>query len=89
MAKSDISWRRLSPEGEKVEVYAHHLGDQWKFFTRGGRSDQWRAVVSPPLEDWLALLDGIRRRIGRGSLRPEETGRVERAIRERFPDAEF
>jgi hypothetical protein len=89
MAKSDISWKRLSREGEKVEVYAHHLGDQWKFYTRGQRYDRWQAVATPPLEDWLALLDAIRRRIGRGSLRPEELVRVKNAIRTRFPEAEF
>jgi hypothetical protein len=89
MARAEISWRRRSPEGEPVQVYAHHVGDQWNFFAREARYDQWRPVDNPPLEDWLELLDGVRRRVGRGFLRPEEIGRVERSIRERFPGAEL
>jgi hypothetical protein len=41
------------------------------------------------LEDWLELLDSVRRRAARRLLRPEEPGRVEKRIRELFPDAEF
>jgi hypothetical protein len=46
-------------------------------------------VENPPLEDWLDLLDGVRRRLGRGLLRAEEVVRVERSIRERFPNADL
>ena len=89
MSKSAITWKRLSPEGDKVEVEARRAGDHWRFATRARRFEQWQAVASPPLEDWLTLLDAIRRRIDRGLLRPEEVGRVEEVIRERFPDAEL
>jgi hypothetical protein len=88
MAKAEISWRRRSPEGETIQVYARHVGDQWKFFARGARYEQWRPVEKPPLEDWLDLLDGVRRRLDRGLLRPEEVVRVERSIRKRFPNAD-
>jgi hypothetical protein len=89
MARAEISWRRQTPDGETIQVYAQHVGDQWKFFDRGGRYEQWRPVAHPPLEDWLQLLDGVRRRLGRGSLRSEEVVRVEQSIRKRFPDADF
>jgi len=69
-------------------VYAQHVGGEWLFYTRGGRYDQWKAVKDPELEDWLELLDAVRRRINRRLLRPEEEGRVKKSIRERFPDAE-
>jgi hypothetical protein len=47
----------------------------------------WQAVAEPPLEDWLALLDAVQRRINRRLLRPEEEERVRRSIRKRFPEA--
>ena len=72
-----------------MQVKARHFGNQWKFFVRGARYDQWRPVEQPPLEDWLMLLDGVRRRLGRGSLRREEVVRIENIVRERFPDAEL
>ena len=63
------------------------MGDRWKFFLRSRRFDQWQAVPNPILEDWLLLLDGVRRRAARRLQRPEEVQRVEKAIRERFPEA--
>ncbi len=89
MAKAEISWRRTTEEGVRLQVYARHVGKDWRFFVREQRYDQWQAQEEPPLEDWLALLDAIRRRIARRLLRPEEEGRVAKTIRERFPDAEF
>jgi hypothetical protein len=41
------------------------------------------------VEDWLALLDSVRRRINRRLLRPEEETRLRQAILERFPGAQF
>lgn len=87
MAKAEISWKRVTDEGVKIQVYAWHVGDDWRFFTREKRYDQWQAVEEPPLEDWLELLDSIQRRINRRLLRPEEEGRVKKSIRERFPEA--
>lgn len=89
MAKGEISWKRATEEGEKLQVYAHHVGDRWKFYWRERRYDNWVLVDAPPLEDWLELLDGVRRRISRRLMRPEEEVRIVKTIRERFPEAEF
>ena len=87
MAKAEISWKRITPEGIPLQVYAQHVGREWRFFSREKRFDQWQAIAEPPLEDWLELLDSVRRRINRRLLRPEEEERVKRSIRERFPDS--
>jgi hypothetical protein len=87
MAKGQISWVRRDQDGTKLQVYAHHVGDRWDFYVRERRHDQWQAVKQPPLEDWLELMDGIRRRVQRRLIRPEEIQRVEKTIRERFPEA--
>lgn len=89
MAKAEISWKRVTEDGIRLQVYAQHVGRDWIFYSREKRYDQWQAVPEPPLEDWLELLDAVRRRINRRLLRPEEEARVEKTIRERFPDAEF
>lgn len=89
MAKAEVSWKRINAEGISMQVYARHVGRDWRFFTREKRYDQWQAVDQPPLEDWLELLDAVRRRINRRLLRPEEEGRVMQSIRERFPDEPF
>ena len=86
-SKSEISWKRRTEDGERVAVYARRVGDQWKFFMRDRRYDQWQAVPEPPLDDWLELLDAVRRRINRRLLRPEEEARVIKFIYERFPEA--
>jgi hypothetical protein len=86
-AKAEISWKRVTPEGVRLQVYVQHVGREWRFFARERRFDQWQAIEEPPLEDWLELLDAIRRRINRRRSRPEEEDRVKKTIRERFPDA--
>lgn len=86
MAKAEISWKRDTPEGQTLQVYAHHVGNEWRFFVRERRFDRWQAVPAPPLDDWLKLLDAVRRWIGRRRLRPEEELRVRKLIRDRFPD---
>jgi hypothetical protein len=87
MAKAEISWKRVTDEGIHLQVYAQHVGRDWRFFIREKRYYQWQAVLEPPLEDWLELLDAVQRRINRRLLRPEEEDRVKKTIRERFPDA--
>jgi hypothetical protein len=87
MGKAEISWKGETEEGMKRQVYARRVGDRWEFFARGKRYDQWEMLPDPPLEDWLELLDGVRRRIGRRLLRPEEESRLKKVIRERFPGA--
>ncbi len=89
MAKAEISWTRTTDEGQKLQVYAQRIGREWFFFAREKRYDQWQAVPEAPLEDWLELLDSVRRRINRRLLRPEEEQRVMRRIREQFPEAVF
>jgi len=86
--KAEISWKRVTEEGEDLQVYAQHVGGAWLFYARQKRYDQWQAVPEPPLEDWLELLDAVKRRINRRRLRPEEEGRVKKSIRERFPEAQ-
>jgi hypothetical protein len=85
MPKAEISWKRAAPDGATVQCYAQHVGKHWLFFHREKRFDRWQPSASPPLEDWLALLDAVRRRINRRLLRPEEEGRVRQMILERFP----
>ncbi len=87
MAKAEISWKRFTAEGTSLQVYAQHVGGDWRFFARERRYDQWQAITHPPLEDWLELLDAVQRRINRRLLRPEEDERVKKSIAERFPDA--
>ena len=89
MAKAEISWTRITEEGEKLQVYVQHVGRDWVFFARPKRFDQWQRIEEPPLEDWLELLDAVRRRINRRLLRPEEEDRIKKMIRERFPDAQL
>jgi hypothetical protein len=89
MAKAEISWKRQTPEGETLQVYAHHVGDRWIFYSRARRFDDWEQNDDPPIEDWLELLDGVRRRINRRLVRPEEEARVAKRIRELFPDAKI
>ena len=88
-AKGEISWKRRSEDGERLEIYAHRVGDRWNFYSRQKRYDCWQPLEQPPLEDWLELLDSVRRRVARRLLRPEEIARVEKTIRENFPEAEL
>ncbi len=88
MAKAEISWTRTDEDGEKRQIYAHHVGAEWRFFHRHRRFEEWETYPQPALEDWLELLDAVRRRINRRLLRPEEESRVLRTIRERYPEAE-
>jgi len=89
MAKAEISWKRTTAEGIRLQVYARHVGREWRFFARERRYDRWEAIADPPLEDWLELLDAVERRINRRLLRPEEEGRVKQSIRERYPEAKL
>ena len=87
MAKAEIGWVRHDPDGTKMDVYAHHFGGDWLFYEREKRYDQWQEISRPLLEDWQALLDAVERKIQRRQLRPEESGRVRKKIREEYPDA--
>ena len=89
MAKAEISWKRVTDEGIRLQVYVQHVGRDWRFFARERRYDQWQSLEEPPLEDWIELLDAVRRRINRRLLRPEEEERIKKSIRERFPETEL
>ncbi len=89
MPKAEISWKRVTEEGTKLQVYAQHVGGDWLFYARERRYERWQAVREPPLADWLELLDAIQRLINRRRLRPEEEGRIKKTIREKFPEAEL
>jgi len=86
MPKAEISWKRVTEEGLRLQVYVQHVGRDWLFFAREKRYDRWQAVPEPPLEDWLKLLDAVRRLINRRRLRPEEEDRVKTSIHQRFPE---
>ena len=88
MPKAEISWKRITEEGTRIQVYARHVGREWRFFARERRYDRWQAVLQPPLEDWLELLDAVQRLINRRRLRPEEEDRVKKTIHEQFPESE-
>lgn len=88
-AKAEISWKRTTEEGEKLQVYGRRVGGEWRFFHRARRYDQWQIVTEPPLEDWLELLDAVERRIQRRLARPEESTKLRKRIRELFPEAEL
>jgi hypothetical protein len=88
MPKAEISWKRTTPEGVALQCYARHIGKQWIFFRREKRFDQWEKIEHPPLEDWLALLDSVQRRINRQLLRPEAEVLLRKTILELFPGTE-
>jgi len=86
MPKGDISWTRRTDDGERVEVNVRHVGDRWIFHSRERRPEQWQEVAEPPLEDWLTLLDAVKRRVGRGLMRNQEIERLQKIIHEKFPE---
>lgn len=89
MPKAEISWKRITEEGLKIQVNAQKVGKEWIFSNREKRFDQWQPLPEPPLEDWLMLLDSIQRMITRRRLQPVDEERVRARIREKFPDAEI
>jgi len=88
-AKAEIGWTRRNEDGERWDVYARHVGRDWKFFIRQRRYERWQPLEHPPLEDWLELLDALRRLTVRRRYQPEDVEQLEAAIRERFPEVEF
>jgi hypothetical protein len=86
MAKAEIGWERVTAEGQRLQVYARRVGGEWRFFWRERRYERWQPLAEPPLEDWRALLDAVRRLVTRRRLHPEDEERLRRRIRERFPE---
>jgi hypothetical protein len=89
MPKAEISWRRVTPEGLKLQVYVRRVGRDWRFFARQRRFEPWQAVAHPPLEDWLALLDAVQRLVTRRRLQPADETRLRRRIREQYPESDI
>jgi len=89
MAKAEISWKRITKDGVRMQVDVQRVVRDWRFFAREKRYTQWQAIADPPLEDWLELLDAVQRRINRRLLPPEAEARVRKSIRERFPEAKL
>lgn len=85
--KAEISWKRTTEEGEKLQVYAYRANKEWNFFHRSKRFDTWQPVKEPPLEDWLELLDAMQRLINRRRYQPDDEATLRRQIRERFPES--
>jgi hypothetical protein len=86
MPKAEISWKRVTEDGAKLQVNAQRVGGEWIFSQRAKRFDQWQSVVNPPLEDWLELLDAVERLVTRRRLQPVHEDLVRRRIREKFPE---
>jgi hypothetical protein len=87
MPKAEISWKRVTEEGVKLQVYVQRIGRDWKFFQREKRFEVWQPVPNPPLEDWLELLDAMQRLITRRRYQPDDEVRLRKQIRERYPEA--
>jgi hypothetical protein len=87
MPKAEIAWKRVTADGEKLQVYAQHVGRDYHFFHRAKRFDVWQRVPEPPLEDWLELLDCVQRLVNRRRYMPSDEEILRRQIRERFPEA--
>jgi len=88
MPKIEVTWSAPDPEGGKRHVCARMKGDRWVFLTRARRHEDWKVIAEPPLEDWLELLDGVRRRVGRHLASPKDEARLIIEIRRRFPGAD-
>ena len=83
--KSEVGWTRKNEDGTKLEISARRYGGEWLFFHQLRRGEDWEPIKAPPLEDWLELLDTVRRRINRRLLTPDEETRVKKMIYDRFP----
>jgi hypothetical protein len=88
MPKAEISWKRVTESGLKLQVYAQHIGKEWHFFHREKRYDQWKRIENPPLEDWLELLDCMQRLIVRRRYQPDDEEDLRELIRESYPEAD-
>ena len=89
MAKREISWKKTDEDGNKFQVYAHHVRKGWEFFIRERRFDPWEPLGTPTLDDWMELVDGVERRVARRLLAPDDLVRLKRTIKENFPEAEL
>lgn len=81
--KGSFGWKRVI-DGRKVEIEAERgLDRQWTFYRRYGRNLP-RVRFEAPLEEWLELLDVVKRRVGRRLMKPKDVEAIEEAIMLRF-----
>ena len=66
---------------------AQKTGNRWHFHIRGRKFEDWQLLDEPLLEDWLELLDNVKRRIARKKVPFDEEARLTATIRERYPKA--
>lgn len=85
--RAEISWTRRDEEGRKFKIAARRFGREWQFSRQSRRNEDWEPISEALLEDWLELLDAVRRRVPRRLFPPEEVARIQAAIRTRFPEA--
>ena len=88
-AKGEIGWKRRDEEGQRVKICAEPAGDKWRFYQQYKRFEKWELVEHTPLEDWLELLDAVRRRISRKKIAEGEDAKLIRMIKQHFPEAEL
>lgn len=89
MARQEIQWKSRLEDGTRRIVSARREGKRWHFYEREKRYDNWMRLDTPSLEDWLVVLDGVRRRIPRRLLPPYEEQAVITAILKDYPEAEI
>ena len=87
--KREIGWKRCVAEGQRVQVKAQKTGNRWHFHIRGRKFEDWQLLDAPLLEDWLELLNCVRRRIQRNRVPEVEEDLLKRAIRDQFPEAKL
>ena len=88
MSRGEIQWKGTFEDGRQRQARANRTGDQWAFYEREKRFDPWRPLADPSLEDWLALLDGVERRVARRRFTEEDVRRIRTLIRHAFPAAD-
>ncbi len=88
-AKGEIGWRRLDEDGIRVKICAEPSGDKWRFYQQYRRHETWEEIRNAPLEDWVNLLDAVRRRIARKKIPMGEDKKLIQHIRSLYPDADI
>ena len=88
MAKGEVSWKGMFEDGRKRQVYAKKVGNDWRFYEREKRYDEWDPLPKPPFDDWMQLMDGVDRRVSRRLLQPQDAQKLRQKIKELYPEAD-
>ncbi len=91
-AKAEVGWTTPGVDGGKRHVFARKFGGEWKFYERPkrkGKDVQWQEIKTPPLSDWLDLLESLERRAARDLTPPAQIEAVRQRIREKYPEHRF